>query len=351
MGQEPTAVPAALPMLDDLDVLHHELGNVLHGVACVAGLLRDSTLDTQQRRWLATIDQACGQIHGILEHARRARCDPAGLPQTIRLNGVALLEDTLLAHAPAAAAQGVELLLRIEPGLPGYWRSEPCLLRQLLDNLLGNAIRYARDATVVVEASSSTDAAGPLVIRILDSGPGIEDAERLFEPGRRGLAGLNGPPGSGLGLFISRCIVETLGGEIRGRNRRSGGACFEVRLPRTLDGEIRDWPVLHSLAGLECRLDLDPDRVRCIGALLERLGVPWRVDRPRSKAASGAALSCVIRPAKPAAAGVMIRAERSGRAVRPVHVPGPVLESSLESALYRLLLDSRLGANPREARG
>ena len=355
MGQEPTAVPAALPMLDDLDVLQHELGNVLHGVACVAGLLRESALDTQQRRWLATIDQACGQIHGILEHARRARCDPAGLPQTIRLNGVALLEDTLLAHAPAAAAQGVELLLRIEPGLPGYWRSDPCLLRQLLDNLLGNAVRYARDATVVVEVSSPTDATGLLVIRVLDSGPGIEDAERLFEPGRRGSAARNGPPGSGLGLFVSRCVVETLGGEIRGRNRRSGGACFEARLPRTLDGEIRDWPALHALAGLECRLELDSEGVRCIGALLERLGVPWRVGRPRSKAATGARLSCVIRRAKhgaaTAAAGVMIRAERSGRAVRPVHVPGPVLESSLESALYRLLLDSQLGASPREARG
>jgi hypothetical protein len=352
MGREPIAVPTALPTIDDLDVLQHELGNVVHGMVCVAGLLRESGLDARQRRWLAIIDQACGQISGILEHASRIRRDPDGSPRTVRLNGIALLEDALLAHAPAAAGAGIDLLLGISPELPVYWRSDPCLLRQLLDNLLVNAVRYARNGSVVVEASSRPDDPGALVIRVLDSGPGIEDTDGLFEPRRRGVAGRNGEPGSGLGLFVCRNVAEILGGEIRCCNRRAGGACFEVRLPGALRGESRDWPPLHSLAGLGCRLELDSDWRRCIGALLERLGVPWQSGGSGTAAVSGATLNCVIRHANHGAgtpaSGVTIVAGHTGC---PVHLPGPVLESSLESALYRLLLAARLGANPHAAPG
>ncbi|MEJ2400004.1 MAG: HAMP domain-containing sensor histidine kinase [Xanthomonadales bacterium] len=346
MGQKPTAVSAAHPTIDDLDVLQHELGNVVHGVVCVAELLRESGLDAQQRRWLTTIDQACGQIRGILAHARQARQDSAVAPGPVRLNGVALLEDTLLAHAPLAAGAGVELLLRIAPRLPAYWRSDPCRLRQLLDNLVGNAIRYARNGTVMVEAVARPGDSDALIIRVLDSGPGVEDAEGLFEAYRRGFAGRHGPRGSGLGLYICRCIAETLGGVIRCRNRRSGGASFEVRLPRTLQGDLCDWPPLQSLAPLSCRLELDADRERCVGALLDRLGVRWGTADAPPRAVSDRALSCVIRRryrgAGSPGTGLVIVARRPGAAARTVHVPGPVLESSLESALYRLSLDARL---------
>ena len=353
MGRKPTAVPAANPTIDDLDVLQHELGNVVHGVACIAGLLRESGLDARQRRWLATIDQACGQISGIVEHARRRRLNPADPPRTVRLNGVALLEDTLLAHAPAAAGAGVDLMLRVAPALPAYWRSDPCLLRQLLDNLVSNAVRYARNGSVRLEASPAPDAGGTLVIRVLDSGPGVEDLERLFEPRWRGVAGCDGPPGDGLGLYICRAIVETLGGSIRCRNRHAGGACFEVRLPGALPDDVCNWPPLRALGGVACRLELDSDRADCVGALLTRLGVAWRPGRSAVADAPRAELYCVVRRAgrgPGAASGLMILVEHPRSAVPPVHVPAPVLESSLESALYRLLLEGR-GAIPREARG
>lgn len=346
MGQEPTAVPAAIPAMDDLDVLQHELGNVVHGLVCVAGLLRESALDTQQRQWLAIIERACGQIHGILEHARRTRQDPAAEPSAERFNGVELLENVVLAHAPAAAAGGVDLMLRMTPSVPAYWRSDACLLRQLLDNLVGNAVRYTRNGSVIIEASTLPNDRGALVLRVLDSGPGVEDTERLFEPRRRGAAGRNGPAGSGLGLFVCRHIAGILGGEIHCANRSSGGARFEVRLPGVLQADEPDWSRLNALAGIACRLDLDPDRARCIGALLDRLGVAWRIGCGRP-AEPDDVFRCVISaPARGAAApttGIVIRADCREPGIGPVHLPGPVLESSLESALYRLWLESRRG--------
>jgi hypothetical protein len=354
MGQKPSAVPAAHSSIDDLDILQHELGNVVHGVACVTGLLRESELNGQQRRWLATIDRACGQIHGILDHARRARSNPAGLPCAARLNGVSLLEDTLLTHAPAAAGKGLDLLLRVSPRLPAYWSGDPCLLRQLLDNLVGNAVRYASEGPVVVEAARQRGTRDTLILRVLDSGPGVEEAERLFDLRWRGIAGRDGPCGSGLGLYISRCIAETLGGAIRCRNRRAGGACFEVSLPATVQGSDSDWPPLDAFSGLECRLDLEREWLRCVGAALERLGVRWRVGEHGSGPLPKNRLACVIRRPGPAwrpVGGLLVHAERPGRANRPLHVPGPVLESSLERVLYRLLLDARLDVNPGAARG
>ena len=213
MGRNTTAGPADHSNVEELEILRHELGNVLHGMSCVAALLQESGLDARQRRWLTAIDRACGQMRGIVEHVLDARQGRA--PKAARLDGIHLLEDSLTAHAPAAAERGIELLLFADPGLPSRWRSDACLLRQVLDNLLGNAIRYAPSGRAWLEASAASSVSRTLVIRVLDSGPGVEDTTRLFEPRRRGEAAHGEFFGQGLGLFICRRIAESLGGEIR----------------------------------------------------------------------------------------------------------------------------------------
>lgn len=233
MGQDSTAVRAEQPPVDELDVLQHELGNVLHGVACVAGLLRDSGLDAQQRRWLAAIERACVQARSLLDRTLRAAAPaPAG-----GFDGRRVLEDAVLAQHDPAARRGIAIELRCAPDLPERWRGDPCLLRQLLDNLLQNALRHGGHGPVAVEAGRAAGERAALVLRVRDSGPGVADAERLFLPYRRGAATDAATPGRGLGLFVCRRIARGLGGEIRYVDERSGGACFEVRLPGVLDDE------------------------------------------------------------------------------------------------------------------
>jgi len=226
MGQDSTAFPAEFPKIDELDVLQHELGNVLHGVACVAGLLRDSGLDAQQRGWLAAIERACDQAHALLE-------------RTLRTAVPAPDEDAVLAQRGPAAQRGIPITLRWAPDLPKRWHGDPCLLRQLLDNLLQNALRHGGHGPVAVDAMRGPKARSTLVLRVRDSGPGVADAERLFLPYRRGAATVDSTPGRGLGLFVCRRIAQGLGGEIRYVDDRAGGACFEVRLPGVLDAAER----------------------------------------------------------------------------------------------------------------
>ncbi|MDO8597179.1 MAG: sensor histidine kinase, partial [Sulfuricaulis sp.] len=97
----------------------------------------------------------------------------------------------------------------------------PLALRRCLTNLVDNAVRYGRRATIVLE-----DAADQITIRILDEGPGIpeEDLERAFEPFFRGEQSRNRETGgTGLGLGIARNIARAHGGELQLKNRAGGG--------------------------------------------------------------------------------------------------------------------------------
>jgi hypothetical protein len=344
MGQNTTAVPAGDSTIDDFDVLEHELGNVLHGVACVAGLLRESGLDAQQQRWLAAIERACGQMRDILGRSRRPFTLLEAETDGVRMNGIRLLEDVVMAHAPAAAGKGIDLLLLTPPGLPSRWRGDACRLRQVLDNLVGNAIRYTPHGRVVVGARPAADDSRELVVTVEDSGPGIEDAECLFDAYRRGEAGRIGEPGRGLGLYVARHMVRRMGGDIHCRNRRSGGARFEVRLPGTLEpmGEGRAPP---AMPGLACRLELEPDWRRSVAALLDRLGVAY----PGGAAEPSAATVVIRHPAGAGGrrgAGVLLRLEQGAGPAVETFVPAPVLEATLEGALCCLLLESRRGGRP-----
>jgi len=341
MGQHTTAGPADIPRADELDVLQHELGNVLYGITCVARLLRESDLGAQQRRWLAAIERACAQMRDMLDGPRRAA--GAARPRVRVLNGIRMLEDTVLSHAPAAADKGIELLLCVAPDLPVDWRSDPCLLRQLLDNLVGNAVRHTAGGVVVLEAAR--DGAAPRAVRVavLDSGPGIVDCEGVFESRRRGARAQTGTRGQGLGLWVCRRLVEGFGGTLTCRNRRAGGARFEFVLPATLEHPAVGDSCVACLPALACRLDLDADWARSIGGFLDRLGVQWwrRGDPDRTPGA--VATVCTIRRARrsdgAAAGGVLIESASGAR----LGVPAPVFESSLMNALARLPAAQRRG--------
>ncbi len=105
------------------------------------------------------------------------------------------------------------------------------LLRSGIENILRNAIRYAgEDSVVQLEAHRDGD---ELVIRVLDRGPGVPDADldRIFEPYVRVADGAGKAGGTGLGLAIARRVVEVHGGRVSASNREGGGLAVTVRLP------------------------------------------------------------------------------------------------------------------------
>jgi signal transduction histidine kinase len=211
--------------------LRHELLNVLQGMAGVTRQLQLSGLTSEQKMWLEAMQRSVDQADYLVRAA--APWEKGGVAESgpsRRFNGKVLLEQALLAHMNAAREKGLSLKLSVAPGLPIRWRGDACLVRQLLDNLLGNAVKFTTRGEVRLSARLERDAT--VVLTVADTGPGIPEPERelVFRARERGSGGRD-QPGCGLGLWLSRRIATRLGGEICCHAAPGGGAEFSVSLP------------------------------------------------------------------------------------------------------------------------
>ena len=124
--------------------------------------------------------------------------------------------------------QGQQLQCQAEGLLVARTRS--AALRRVIENLVGNALRYARDAEITVASEANA-----IIVRVLDRGPGLapEQLEQVFQPFYRGEASRNRESGgTGLGLFIARDLCRRMGASLQLANRDGGGLIAELRLPR-----------------------------------------------------------------------------------------------------------------------
>ena len=242
MGEPSLNERTGVPAVHELSVLRHELLNVLHGLTGMARLLHRSGLTAEQRGWLEAIRQSADQAAFLVraaapwEYVRVSECDPAK-----DFNGILLLKQSLLAHTPAANTKGLSLALSITPGVPERWRGDAFLLRQLLDNLLGNAVKFTVQGEVRLTARLEHE--DTVILAVSDTGPGVPAAERelIFRARERGTLGRD-KPGCGLGLWLCRQIVSRLGGEISCIPAAGGGAEFQVRLPQLVRPAQRNYP-------------------------------------------------------------------------------------------------------------
>ena len=151
----------------------------------------------------------------------------------LRMETVALgtfIDNLVAMMRPAAAAKGLDLVYDGPKRLPAFVRMDQSRLQQVLINLLSNAIKFTDHGRVTLKVRYSSQIA---TFEIIDTGPGVAaaDQERIFEAFQRcEEAEMSGRPGVGLGLTISRAIVEILGGQLELENRLGFGACFRVTM-------------------------------------------------------------------------------------------------------------------------
>lgn len=321
--------------------LDHEIGNVVNGLLGMARLVRDSGLSAEQEYWLKAIEQSGRQLERLVESYRRhgGRDGPLRVQRT-RLDGVDLLEQIIISHAPAAASGGSWLLLNVSPRLHRFWHTDACLLRQVLDNLLSNALKFTRAGTVVVEASLAPPgraSRGTLLMAVTDSGPGIdrEVGRRMFEAYQQG----PGAQGTGLGLCICRNIVLAMDGEITWKSPAAGGARFELRLPGVVEARAEETlPTPRLLRTLRCRLRLPEPLRQSVAAMLTRLGVRWS---PDDAPAAGRDETEVVVEQAPGYPGpdLLLRATPlSGARADPLQLRAPILECTLGPKLLQIAL-------------
>ena len=345
-GRKKGVSEASLPIDLETSILGHELGNVLNGLLGMTELLLNSSVSPDQRRWLLSIECCGRQMQQIVEWIESSACrlDSEFSPRRARFNGPSMLEQALTSHLPAAAKKRIGLVLLIDPEVPRFWNCDPCLLRQLVDNLLGNALKHTTSGEVSLRASSvpGNGATDRLHIRVTDSGSGVDAAESrwLFEAYRQGRGSVEG---KGLGLYICKRIVRALGGQIRCSNTGRRGSCFEVILPGVLDrtptGPV---PGATLLGQVHCSLLLEGRQARSVSSILTRLGISWSPAGTILSAESDRNLQVLIRTDGavdqwPAEALPAVRLE--SRSVASKNLSLPVFESTLGPALLEMALE------------
>ncbi len=142
-----------------------------------------------------------------------------------------LIAEVVRAFGGAAQAQGVDLVTAIDGDLP-ILELDPVRIREVLSNLVGNALRHTPSGGSITVGGSASKTA--LVLRVADTGPGIDPAllPHVFDRFVKGDASR----GSGLGLAIAKGLVEAHGGSIAVDSPAGGGTTFRVTLPRPTDG-------------------------------------------------------------------------------------------------------------------
>ncbi|MFN3522054.1 MAG: ATP-binding protein [Phenylobacterium sp.] len=217
--------------------ISHELLTPLNGISGMAQVLGQTPLSNAQGEMLNTI---CAQAHA-LESLIRDVLDYNSLEAgKVALAPAWFSVPDLMAQAgaafrPSAEAKGVELLVEVAPSAQVEAFGDARRLRQLLDHLLGNAVKYTAEGRVTLSVMAQP--AGEALLfgfEVRDTGAGFDDAdlERLFGQFERADASTTREHGgAGLGLAICRRLADLIGGAITARSRPGSGASFTVTAP------------------------------------------------------------------------------------------------------------------------
>jgi signal transduction histidine kinase len=196
--------------------ISHDLRTPLASLRLMLSAIEDELVDEATRtRYVATMHTHVRALGSLVDDLfELSRLEAGDLDWSIRQVELAeLLDETVAAMRVEAEAKGVAVAAELR-SLPRPARVDPERLQRVLFNLIQNAIRHTpTDGSVTVRAEPAGDW---VEIEVADTGPGIPhaDRERVFDPWVRGADGADGPNGAGLGLVISRAIIEAHGGRI-----------------------------------------------------------------------------------------------------------------------------------------
>ena len=275
-----------------LATMSHELRTPLHAILGFTGRLRKHVANKEGEEYLGIIDRSGkhlrDMVDGWLEYAREDVVSTAN--RRIPFSPVALVRDVCTWMQPQADARGLKLILesKSEPGLE--LMGDPVRVRGILLNLIGNAIKYTPEGEVriteMTEARKKRSGRGKSstrlrwTIAVADTGVGIpKEAQELSFERVQMVEGSeqaeNQPASSGLGLAITRNLVEKLGGKLRLDSTPGVGSTFtvELNLPSSQEAESGDSTAktpARSLAGLRILVaDDEPYNRKLIKAILE----------------------------------------------------------------------------------
>lgn len=260
--------------------MSHEIRTPLNGVLGMLQLLRSTPLDNHQRVYLDTINSSghtlMAVINDILDYAR-IESGKLSL-ENIEFDLEQLLSDTLMLFTAQALDKRLRLYISLEGGVPQRISGDPTRLKQVLMNLLGNAVKFTEQGSVTLTVSRRSNSTGQyhLVFAVTDTGIGISESTRgqLFKSFSQGDSSTTRRfGGSGLGLAICKELVEMMGGGIELQSTPGQGTrfAFDIPLHPVNPGDEELTTLLANRTALLC--SMDSQGLDCLEPLLRRWGM------------------------------------------------------------------------------